>query len=184
MSTPEQPRFRGLRFHIAVVYLGRFAPIDEWEPCDVPPIIRTSVMMDIMHCPSKKGTGVCNVIEKQLGRLGCSSFDVVSGTGDGGGENEGVQGSHAYFEELNLGYVRRRCIPHISWRVCGQAITASELDYNTRCSYFCDGITWSRLREIATQEPDMGGWKLFSDCPQQCKNLLGKSPLSDHSPDA
>ena len=54
------------------------------------------------------------IVEKQLGRLGLSCFDVVPGTGDGGGENEGQQGVRAYFENLNPGYVRRRCLPHIA----------------------------------------------------------------------
>ena len=42
-------------------------------------------------------------------------LDVTGGTGDGGGENEAHQGLHAYFENFNPGYVRRRCIPHIFW---------------------------------------------------------------------
>eukprot|EP00972_Heterocapsa_arctica_P083526 12307617-Heterocapsa_arctica.AAC.1 len=60
-----------------------------------------------MHCPGKKGVDVSRIIDKQLTRLGLNPFDVVSCTGDGGGENEGHHGVHAYFEEFNPGYVRR-----------------------------------------------------------------------------
>ena len=69
------------------------------------------------------------VTEKQLSQVGLNGFDVCSGTGDGGGENEGHQGVHSYFENLNPGYVRRRCVPHIAWRICDAAIRASDLDY-------------------------------------------------------
>jgi hypothetical protein len=129
-----------------------------------------------MHCPGKKGTDVSRVIEKQLGRVGLNCFDVVSGTGDGGGENEGHLGVHAHFENLNPGYVRRRCVPHISWRTCDRAIAASGLDYKALAAYLCEGVTWSRLREIATLDPAAGGLRLFSDSSQQCKDLFGKSP--------
>ena len=62
-----------------------------------PPLPKSTCPADIMHCPGKKGVDVSSITEKQLGRLGLNCFDVVSGTGDGGGENEGQQGVHAYF---------------------------------------------------------------------------------------
>ena len=37
------------------------------------------------------------------------------------------------------------------------SIKASELDYKNLAAYFVDGITWSRLRDIATQDPQDGG---------------------------
>ena len=113
-SPPSQPRFRGLRFQITVMYWGTFAPVEHWEHSAGPPIRVSSCLGDITHCPGKKGVDVSRVIEKQLARVGLNCFDVCSGTGDGGGENEGSSGVHAYFENLNPGYVRRRCIPHIS----------------------------------------------------------------------
>ena len=106
---------------------------------------------------ARKGTGVSQVLEKQLGRIGLNCYDVVSGTGDGGGENEGQTGIHSHFENLSPGYVRRRCLPHIAWRTADQAIRASGLDYKALCSYLCEGITWTRLREIAVRAPRDGG---------------------------
>ena len=40
----------------------------------------------------------------------------MSGTGDGGGENEATHGIHSALEDVNLGYVRRRCVGHYAWR--------------------------------------------------------------------
>ena len=107
-SPPKQPRFRGLRFQITVMYLGFFPKVELWASSTSPSIECLSVLADIMHCPGKKGTDVSRVLERQLSRVRLSLFDVVSGTGDGGGENEGASGIHGHFEHLSLGYVRRR----------------------------------------------------------------------------
>jgi len=112
-SPPSQPRFRGLRFQITVFYWGAWKDLSQWEACEDPPIQVSTSMADIMHCPGKKGVDVSRIIEKQLARFGMSCSGVTAGIGDGGGESEGHQGVHAYFENLNPGYVRRRCIPHI-----------------------------------------------------------------------
>ena len=56
------------------------------------------------------------------------------------------------------------------------AIRSSGLDYKALAAYLCKGVTWSRLREIATKDPRDGGLGLFKDSSQQCKNLFGKSP--------
>ena len=58
-SPPSQPRFRGLRFQITVMYWGAFEPVDQWERCDEPPILRTSCLADICHCPGKNKGGRC-----------------------------------------------------------------------------------------------------------------------------
>ena len=175
-SPPSQPRFRGLRFQITVLYTGTFVDLPQWETCKDPPILVSTCLADIMHCPGKKGVDVSRVVEKQLARVGLNCFDVTSGTGDGGGENEGHHGVHAYFENLNPGYVRKRCIPHISWRTCDAAIRVSGLDYKALAAYLVEGITWSRLRELATRDPGDGGMGLFRDGSQQCKDIFGKSP--------
>ena len=107
-SPPSQPRYRGLRFQITVLFVGSFKPLELWESSTVPPIHRQPVLADIMHCPGKKGTDVSQVLEKQLARIGLTCFDVVSGTGDGGGENEGQSGIHSHFENLCPGCVRHR----------------------------------------------------------------------------
>ena len=92
-SPPSQPRFRGLRFQITVFYMGTFEEVHRWSACTDPPILKSTCLADIMHCPGKKGVDVSRIIEKQLARLGLNCFDVVSATGCGGGENEGHQGS-------------------------------------------------------------------------------------------
>ena len=97
-SPPSQPRLRGLRFQITVFYWGTFKDLSQWETSEDPPIQVITSVADIMHCPGKKGVDVSRIIEKQLARLGLSCFDVTAGTGDGGGENEGRQGVHAYFD--------------------------------------------------------------------------------------
>ena len=98
----------------------------------------TTMLADIAHCPSKTGTDVSRVLEKQLARVGLNLFGV--------GENEGGHGIHSYFEALSPGYVCRRCLPHMAWRTGDMAIRESGLDYRALAAYFVDGITWARLR--------------------------------------
>jgi hypothetical protein len=175
-SPPSQPRFSGLRFQITVVYWGTFRHLDDWETSLVPPILVQSLLGDIMHCPGKQGVDVTAIIGKQLARLGMSPFDVVSCTGDGGGENEGSSGVHAHFEDLNNGYVRRRCLPHIAWRTMEMAMRESNLDYKALAAYMVEGITWSRFRDIAIKDHHIGGLKLFTDGSEMCKKMFGQAP--------
>ena len=177
-SPPSQPRFRGLRFQISVCYWGSFLDLDYWNTNAEPPMTLQSCLADIVHCPGKNGVDVSRVLEKQLARLGLNAYDVVAGTGDGGGENEGHQGVHAYFENLSPGYVRRRCLHHIDWRTCAAAIRAAGLDYRTLAAYFVEGITWSRLKVLATTPAADGGLGLFRDGSQQCNDVFGKSPYA------
>ena len=44
-----------------------------------------------MHCPGKKGVGVCKAIEKQLAIVGINCFDVVAATRDGGEEMRAIK---------------------------------------------------------------------------------------------
>ena len=134
------------------------------------------MLADIMHCPGKKGIDVGGVIEKQLARVGLNVNDVVASTRDGGGENEGHQGIHSHFENLSSGYVRHRCLPHIAWRTADMAIRASGLDYRSLAAYLVDGVSWSRLRAIATTTEAQGGLNLFTDGSRACKNLFGGKP--------
>ncbi len=48
------------------------------------------------------------VLERQLRRVGLTPADVVSGTGDGGGENEGISGVHSLFEWLCPGRLAQK----------------------------------------------------------------------------
>ena len=69
----------------------------------------------------------------------------------------------AYFENLNPGYVCQRCIPHMYGRTCDLEIRVSGLDYKALAAYLCEGVTWGRLREIATKDPALGGLGLFME---------------------
>ena len=131
---------------------------------------------DICHCPGKTGEHVVRVVEKQSERVGLNCYDAGSGCGDGGGENEGSQGVHVFFEDLGTGYVRKRCLPHISWRVGDMAIKASELDYKDLAAYLVEGVTWGRLKAIATQAPEDGGLGLFNESSHACKEFFSASP--------
>lgn len=88
-----------------------------------------------------------------LAKLGLNSLVVVGATRDGGGENEGQQRSHAYVEHLETGDVRRRCIPHMSWRTCDLVIKASGLGLKALAAYLCAGFTGWRLKQLATTAP-------------------------------
>ena len=180
-SPPSQPRFRGLRFQITVVYIGTCKPLCDWDSSLDPPLTRTSILTDINHCASKKGTDVWLVVQRQLEKLGLNAYDITSGTGDGGGENEGEQGLHAQLEALSPGYVRRRCVAHIAWRTADQALAEAlhmNLDYKPLCAYLTEGITWSRLRNIAVKSRADGGLALFREGSKACKTVFGTSPAS------
>ena len=56
------------------------------------------------------------------------------------------------------------------------AVKASGLDYRALAAYFVDGVTWTRLRAIATQMPATGGLDLFRDGTRDCKKIFGNSP--------
>ena len=175
-SPPSQPRYRGLRFQITVLFVGSFKPPELWESSDVPPIHRQSVLADIMHCPGKRGGDVVKILGMQLARQGLSPLDVVSCTGDGGGENEGKHGVHAHFEELRQGYVRRRCLPHLAWRTCDAALRASGLQYKSLATYLCEGVTWTTLQAIAVKPRDEGGLALFREGSQEFADAFSAKP--------
>ena len=64
-SPPKQPRFRGLRFQISVLYVGEFKPLHTWHECPDPPIVMHAILADIMHCPGKKGSDVAKIVTQQ-----------------------------------------------------------------------------------------------------------------------
>ena len=72
-------------FQNTVMYWGPFLPVEDWGRSTRHPILKSSCLGDIMHCPVKHGVDVCGVIEKQLARVGMNCFDVVAATRDGGG---------------------------------------------------------------------------------------------------
>ena len=119
-SPPASPRFTGFRFQVSHIYIPFIPPVCSWGDSKYdrsPPLQREQHLLDIVNCPGKDGGSVLKTIDKQLLRIGCTRADILSGTGDGGGENEGVAGIHAMLEADNPSYVRRRCLSHIAWRV-------------------------------------------------------------------
>ena len=65
------------------------------------------------------------------------------------------------------------------------AIRASKLDYKHLATYLCEGIAWSRLRDIGTLSPEQGGLGLFRDGSPARKRIFGNSPsgIVDNRPD-
>ena len=180
-SPPGGARFSGLRFQITNMYIGYVKDKESWEASADPPVGCRTILADICQCPGKTGEDLLKVLDKQLGRLGLSRADVISGTGDGGGENEGKGGFHANFERANPSYARRRCIPHISWRTSDMAISAAgEImeDYKAIAAHLADGITWQRLRALAIKPIDEGGLALFRDGSPECHKIFHKGPPS------
>ena len=152
-SPPSEPRFRGLRFQITMLYIPVFEPREQWENFNEPPMRTRCLLADILHSPGKKGVDLLKVLDKQLGRFGLSRADVIGGVADAGGENIGQSGLHAALEEANPSYVGRRCVPHIAWRVASASMVPCEdlcKDIKSLASYLAQGITWRRLRSIAT----------------------------------
>ena len=144
-SPPSQPRFRGYRFQVTYVYVPYIPLPSTWmgsKYIQERPIAVEQYMVDIMHCPGKDGRTTHDVISRQLGRLGLSAWDITSGTGDGGGENEGKEGVHRIYEEKGAGYVRRRCHGHLG---CVRPISCCPRHSNRRCSHCTGGTAGPRV---------------------------------------
>ena len=136
-------------------------------------------LLDIVNCPGKYGATVTDCIEKQLGRIGLGRYDVFSGSGGGGGEHEGANGIHAAFEEAVPGYVRRRCLAHISWRSAeaGFPKMGSVREGWTAISrHLHDGGVWARLKIAAIAPVDYGGLALYVQGSPQYAAVFGNAP--------
>ena len=84
--------------------------------------------------------------------VGVTRLDLVSGSGDGGGENEGTAGVHATIERDQPTYVRRRCLAHFGWRNANAAFAQAgdtEKEVRKVNVYLNKGITWTQLATIA-----------------------------------
>ena len=178
-SPPAQLRYQGLRFQITLVYAVQFLPRNEWEHCRFDnelPIKVHKRICDVVNCPGKTGDVVLNVLEKQWARMGLSKHDCVSGTGDGGGENEGTSGVHSQLEQVRHDYVRRRCLGHLPWRVADQALHAlGELHTKTKAisQFLHEGGTWNRFKTLAVTSQNDGGLGLFADGSPQYAHVFG-----------
>jgi hypothetical protein len=179
-SPPASMRFSGLRFQITYLYVPYFRPVHEWESCETPPVNVEQYLCDICHCPGKDGATVLSVITKQLERFGVTRADVLSGTGDGGGENEGAAGIHASLERDSGGlYIRRRCLGHLGWRAADAGL--AEIDkyhkeVQALCTYIHDGITFKRLQTLACKSVVDGGLGLMREMSTEFVQTFGQAP--------
>ena len=161
------------------MYVPYISDASVWETSATPPVNVEKYLLDVCHCPGKDGRGVLAVIAKQVERLGVTLADAVSGTGDGGGENEGCAGVHAILEDRNPSYVRRRCLGHLSWRSADAGLDAMGVHYKDVCSlctYLHEGLTWRRLQAIATQPVDAGGLALLREGSAEFQKCFSKAP--------
>ena len=191
-SPPSGNRYTGLRFQITWLYIPYIPSSETWDSAiynDKHPIRVEKICCDIMNVEHKTGIATYDVIRRQIDRFGLSEYDIVAGVGDGGGENEGTQGVHSLFEEVDATYVRRRCAPHFAWRTFAAGTTAMGGVHSRTVAlnnYLRDGVTWSRLASIAVQDPEQDGLGLFAEGSQEFANIFGSSPprLCDERPQA
>ncbi len=192
-SPPSMNRFNGFRFQVTNVYFLLFQPEHVWDDAayeDEYPFSRERHLTDVKHCPQKTGSGTMEVVESQFHSKGFSRYEAVSGTGDGGGENEGMHGVHALLECENDSYVRRRCFGHFAWRISANAQGVKQFEVmqtktNALCTYVHDGISWSRLKCIACQSVEEGGLALVVEGTEQWQTLFGVDPpkIMDNRPE-
>ena len=120
-----------------------------------------------------------DVIEKQLGRMGCTMADITSASTDGGGENIGKEGLHAILSGLGTASVRRRGLEHLSWRVCDAGLAAAKAvvdDYRALSTYLHDGVSWTRLQEVATLPIGQGGLALMARSSAAFQKAFSRAP--------
>ena len=179
-SPPSSNRFKGLRFQVTHVFMCFFPEVHTWElHTDTYPMRVERHLCDIMHVDGKTGVITLKVIEQQLATKGCFRPDMCSGVGDGGGENEGYAGVHSLLKADNPSYVNKRCMGHMPWTVAKAGMHAAGTLYdstNALCVYLRDGVTWQRLKAIATTDRTLGGLQLFTEGSRRYNALLGTQP--------
>ena len=190
-SPPSENRYTGLRFQITWLYTLWFEPRQDWDQdrfANAYPFTCDKCLMDIMHAPGKTGSATLKLIEMQCERGGVYKDDLYSGTGDGGGENEGYAGVHKLMEAFNPTYVKRRCFPHIAWRTfkAGEDKMHEAADVTALNRYIRKGITWSRLNAIAVRSRDEGGVAEFVEGSPEHRAFFSSAPpkLIDGRPES
>jgi len=163
------------------LYALFFPPASTWEDPAYDneyPFTRHRHLCDITNAHIKTGSETLKIIEKQLAAAGAYRYDIVGGTGDGGGENEGVAGVHSLMETVSPTYVRRRCLGHIPWRVADAGIRS--MPHGTRTEdinvYLRDGVTWARLGAIACQSQITGGLDLMRFGSEEYRDTFASAP--------
>ena len=170
------------------MYIAFIPPVQDWETAEWDaraPIRSINCLCDLVNAPAKDGATVHKILCLQLERLGCSVADLVSGSTDGGGENEGKEGVHALIEEVCPLYVRRRGLEHLAWNYCSAGLSAcSDLchAYRDLSTYLHEGVTWSRLKQIATSPDRLGGLGLFGANTQADPAIRRACITSTHAP--
>ena len=164
---------------MTLAYFAKWQPMASWDASEAPPLVVEPRLLDIVHSPGKDGATVMKAVEKQLFRFGLLKGDVVNMVGDGGGENEGqARGMHTLLEENNPGYVRRRCLGHIAWRVADAML--SEVPHYDQvkaiCAYLCSGNTWMRLPALASTPVVDGGLGLFAERSNAYAAIFARAP--------
>ena len=123
--------------------------------------------------------GTFAVLSKQWMTKGCAADLMLSGTGDGGSENQGCEGVHALLTEKNPSYRPGRCLPHLDWTGCKAGEDAMGLHHKhlkALNTYLFDGITYSRLQALATASAADGGLALMRDGSRAFKTLFVPMP--------
>ena len=188
-SPPSMHRFMGFRFQVTYLYWLNFFPVEQWEKPEYdtqPPFERERHLTDLRHCAGKGGTDTLACIEIQMATKGFYRMEAVSGTGDGGGENEGTHGVHALLEATNDAYVKRRCCGHFAWRISANVESDLELSkVQAINNYLTDGMTWSRCKSIACQPASSGGLALMKEGSREWKQVFDKDPpkMMDQRPE-
>ena len=181
-SPPNCRRYAGLRFQITWLYWLEFERECEWEKeeyLNTRPFKRYKTMCDIMNSTTKTGVGVLQTMATQWLSKGCAAAEVNSGTGDGGGENEGFHGVHSLLTASDATYVARRCIPHYNWTglKAGEDEMGKHMkDIKALCTYIFDGTTLLILQAIATKPIAEGGLNLMRYGSQQYKDMFEPLP--------
>jgi hypothetical protein len=142
------------------------------------PFFRDNSLLDIVNVPGKTGADVLSALEKQLARIGMYKSDIISGCGDGGGENEGTLGIHNLLSVSNSDYVKHRCLPHFGWRTnkAGANKMPHYDDTKALNSYLRQGVTWSRLSSLAVQPVAAGGLAMFRENSPEHVAIFGTQP--------
>ena len=155
--------------------------METWDASATPPLDVSPRLLDICHCPGKDGPTVMQIIDKQVLRLGLSRYDIKNMVGDGGAENEGLlHGMHAILESDVPGYVRRRCLGHMAWRVADAIIEDIPHDTEVKkvCEYIHKGATWTRLQALATTPIEDHGLGLFGERSTEHARIFSTAPCT------
>ena len=165
--------------HVYIVYVKPEAEWDSEEFLENCPVQVDRFLCDLMHCPGKTGVDVFGIVQRQFNAKGLYLHECMSGVGDGGGENEGSAGIHSIIETENASYVRRRCFGHFPWRVADQGLLAmgeTMTSTNSLCVYLREGITWTRLKAVATQPLEHGGLNIMAEGDAEYVRFFSRAP--------